>query len=63
MNDRLFEQKDDMVVGRSLSPSGSNILMEHFEILALDSAKHTPSLWLRNVACTFGDWPHVPEWL
>jgi hypothetical protein len=39
----------------------SNIFMEHFEKLALESAQHKPSLWLRDVDDTFVLWPHGPE--
>jgi hypothetical protein len=35
---QVLPQKDGMTVGSSLSPIVSNILMEHFEKLALDSA-------------------------
>jgi hypothetical protein len=37
--------------------------MEHFEKLALDSAQHKPSLWLRYIDYTFVVWPHGTEWL
>jgi hypothetical protein len=37
--------------------------MEYFEKLALDSAQHKPSLWLRYVDDTFVVWPHDPEHL
>jgi hypothetical protein len=52
-----------MAMGSSLSPVVSNIFMEHFEELALDSAQHKPSLWLRYVDDTFVVWPHGPEQL
>jgi hypothetical protein len=35
--------------------------MEHFEKLALDSAQHKASLWLRCVEDTFVVWPRGPE--
>jgi hypothetical protein len=47
--------------GSSLSPIISNIYVEHFEKLALDSAQRKPSLWLRYVDDTFGVCPHGPE--
>jgi hypothetical protein len=47
-----------MAMGSSLSPIVSNIFMEHFEKLALDSAQHKPWLWLQYVADTFVVWPH-----
>jgi hypothetical protein len=37
-DDKFFQQKDDMAMGSSLSPTVSNIFMEHFEKLTLDSA-------------------------
>jgi hypothetical protein len=50
-----------MAMGNSLSPIVSNIFMEHFEKLAIDSAPYKPSLWLRYVGDTFVVWPHGPE--
>jgi hypothetical protein len=47
VDDKFFQQKDGMDMGSSLSPIVSNIFMEHFEKLALDSAQHKTSLWLR----------------
>jgi hypothetical protein len=44
VNDKFFQQKDGMAMGNSLSPIVSNIFMEHFEKLALDSAPYKPSL-------------------
>jgi hypothetical protein len=38
VDDKFFQQKDGMATGTSLSPVVSNIFMEHFEKLALDSA-------------------------
>jgi hypothetical protein len=61
--DKFFQQKDGMATGTSLSPVVSNIFMEHFEKLALDSAQHKPSLWLRYVDDTFVVWPHRPSQL
>jgi hypothetical protein len=37
--------------------------MEHFEKLALDSAQHKPSVWLRYVDDRFVVWPHRPSQL
>jgi hypothetical protein len=42
VDDEFFQQKDGMAMGSSLSSVVSNIFMEHFEILALDSAQHKP---------------------
>jgi hypothetical protein len=36
VDDKFFQQKDGMTMGRSLSSIVSNIFMEHFEKLALD---------------------------
>jgi hypothetical protein len=44
--DRLYQQKDGMAMGSSLSPIFRNIYMEHFEKLVLDAVQHKPSLWL-----------------
>ncbi|PNF31038.1 hypothetical protein B7P43_G17855, partial [Cryptotermes secundus] len=61
VDDKFFQQKDGMAMGNSLSPIVSNIFMEHFEKLALDSAPYKPSLWLPYVDDTFVVWPHGPE--
>jgi hypothetical protein len=59
--DKFFQQKDGIAVGCSLSIIISNIYMENFEKLALDSAQHKPSFWLRYVDDTFVVWLHSPE--
>jgi hypothetical protein len=59
-DDKFFQQKDCMAMGSSLSPIVTNIFMEHFEKLALASAQHKPSVWLRYVDDTFVVWPHGP---
>jgi hypothetical protein len=56
VDDKFFQQKDGMAMGSSLSPIISNIFMEHFEKLALDS------LWLWYVD-TFVVRPHGSEQL
>ncbi|XP_023718596.1 uncharacterized protein LOC111870496 [Cryptotermes secundus] len=61
VDDKFFQQKDGMAMGNSLSPIVSNIFMEHFEKLALDSAPYKPSVWLRYVDDTFVVWPHGSE--
>jgi hypothetical protein len=63
LDDKFFQQKDGMAMGSLLSPIVSNIYMEYFEKLALYSAQHKPSLWLRYVDDTFVVWPHGPEHL
>jgi hypothetical protein len=58
---KFFQQKDGMATGSSLSSIMSNIFMDHFEKLVLDSAQHKPSLWLRYVENMFLVWPHGSE--
>jgi hypothetical protein len=53
VNHKFFQQKDGMAIESSLSPIVSNIFMEHFEKLALDSAQYKSSLWLQYVDDTF----------
>jgi hypothetical protein len=60
VNDKFFQQKDGMAMGNALFPVVSNIYMEHFEELALKTAAHRPSLWLRYVDDTV-IWPHGPD--
>jgi hypothetical protein len=61
VDDNLFQQKDGVTMGSCLSPIVSNIFMEHSEKLALVSAQHKPSLWLRYIDDTFVVWPHGPK--
>jgi hypothetical protein len=56
--DRFYQQKEGMAMGNSLSPVVSNIYMEHFEEMALDTAEYKPDKWLRYVDDTFVVWPH-----
>jgi hypothetical protein len=51
--DRFYQQKEGMAMGNSLSPVVSNIFMEHFEEIGLDTADHKPAKWLRYVDDTF----------
>ena len=60
VGDKFFQQKEGMAVGSSLSPIVSNIYMEFFEKLVLNSAQYKPSLWLRYVDNTSVIWPHGP---
>jgi hypothetical protein len=59
--DKFFQQKSGMTMGSSLSPIVSNIFMGHFEKVALDSARHKQSVWLRYVDDTFVVGLHGPE--
>jgi hypothetical protein len=63
VDDKFFQQKDGMAMRSSLTPTVSNIFMEHFEKLALDSAQYKPLLWLRYIDDMFVVWPHGPELL
>jgi hypothetical protein len=63
VDDKFFQQKVGMAIGRSLSTIVSCIFTEHSEKLALDSALHKPSLWLRYDDNTNVVWPHGPEQL
>jgi hypothetical protein len=59
VEDRFYQQKNRVEMGSSLSPIISNIFMEHFEQLSMDSVPHKPAIWLRcvdntSVMCTHG---------
>jgi hypothetical protein len=58
LEDKLHRQNEGMAMGNSLFPVVSNILMEHFEEIALDTAEHKLAKWLRYVDNTFVVWPH-----
>jgi hypothetical protein len=47
--DKLYQQKEGMAMGNSLSLEVNNIFMEHFEETALDTADYKPAKWLRYV--------------
>jgi hypothetical protein len=63
VDNMFFQQKDGMAMRTSLLPIVSNIYIEHYEKLALDSAQHKPSLWLQYANDTSVVWPHGPEQL
>jgi hypothetical protein len=50
-----------MAMGSSLFSIISNIYMDYFEKIAVDSAQDIPSLWLRYVDDTFVVWPQGAE--
>jgi hypothetical protein len=58
--DKFYQQKEGMAIGSSLSLMISNIFMEHFEEVALDTADHKPTKRHRYVDSTFEVWPHGP---
>jgi hypothetical protein len=58
--DIFHQQKDGMAMYSSLSPVVSNIFMEHFEKVAIDTTDLIPAIWLRYVDDTFVVWPHGP---
>jgi hypothetical protein len=60
---KLFQQKTGMAMASSLLPIVSNIFMEHFEELALESVQYKPSLWLWYIGETFVVWPHGKQQL
>jgi hypothetical protein len=49
-----------MAMGNSSSPVISDIFVEHFEEITLDTAGHKPTKWLTYVDDTFVVWPHGP---
>ena len=55
-NSRFYQQKEGAAMGNPLSPVVANIYMEHFEALAIESARLKPATWLRYVDDTFVVW-------
>ena len=51
--EQCYEQVEGAAMGSPLSPIIANIFMEKFEIEALESSPHPPSLWKRFVDDTF----------
>ena len=58
LENQTYQQVDGVAMGSALSPIVSNIYMEHFEELALNTAQLKPDLWLRYVDDTFILWSH-----
>ena len=50
---KYYEQVQGAAMGSPISPLIANIFMEEFEVKALSSIPHPPSLWLRFVDDTF----------
>ena len=50
---KYYEQVQGAAMGSPISPLIANIFMEEFEVQALSSFPHPPSLWLRFVDDTF----------
>jgi hypothetical protein len=50
-----------MVIEQPLPPVVSNIFMQHFDTLALDTANHKSSLYLQYVHNKFVTLPHGPQ--
>jgi hypothetical protein len=63
VDNRFYQQKAGMAMESSLSLVVSNIYMEHFGKLALETEQHKPSLWFRYVDDTLVIWPHGADGL
>ena len=50
---KYYEQVQGAAMGSPISPLIANIFMEEFEVKALNSFPHPPSLWFRFVDDTF----------
>ena len=50
---KYYEQVQGAAMGSPISPPIANLFMEEFEVKALSSCPHPPSLWLRFVDDTF----------
>ena len=55
-SNRFYQQKEGAAIGNPPSLVVANIYMEHFEALAIESARLKPATWLRNVDDTFVVW-------
>jgi hypothetical protein len=58
--DKFYQQNEGTAMGISLSPVVSNIFIEHFEEIALDTADFKPAKWLRYIDETFVVWSLGP---
>ena len=54
----FYEQTEGAAMGSPLSPVLANLYMEFFEEMAIDTATHKPTLWIRYVDDTFVIWTH-----
>ena len=50
---KYYEQVQGAAMGSPISPLIANLFMEEFEVEALSTCPHSPSLWLRFVDDTF----------
>ena len=50
---KYYEQVQGAAMGSPISPLIVNLFMEEFEVKALSSCPHPPSLWIRFVDDTF----------
>jgi hypothetical protein len=57
VEDKFFQQKEGMAMGSSLCSVVTNIYMEYFQRLALDTMEHKPGKWLGYVDDIFVFWP------
>jgi hypothetical protein len=58
--DKFPQQKQGKTLGISLYLVGTNIIMEHFEEIALATADHKPAKWVKYVGDIFVVWSHGP---
>ena len=54
----FYEQTEGAAMGSPLSPVLANLYMDFFEEMAIDTATHKPTLWIRYVDDTFVIWTH-----